>query len=229
MSAAPSMKRIDTFVAEGFHAYAITLNPPEPWGHDLEHVVNWHRSADAALLTVEQCADGSDHYHSLVHIRTKQTAGVTRTLERLMEKHKLPWAKHVTIKVKKADAGWFVYCMKECPPGKTPLHLHGWQLTWIRQVIKQRVKDAVGDKDGEERSLNNANAARVVMAYAKAINHDLDCRMDLAVVISEMMREKYLFPKVDIPRLWVHISARSGNVGVAQDWVMQQLFNCTDS
>ncbi len=228
MSVPAKMKRVDYCVPEGFHAYAITLNPPEPWGEDLELVVDWHRRCEAALFIIEQCGDGSDHYHSFVHVRTQQTGGVTRILERLLSKHNLSWRKHVTIKVLKADAGWFQYCMKECLVGQEPFHLHGWEFSWIRQVVKQRVKESCGDKDLEERSLTNANAARVVMAYAKATNAPLLRRMDLAVVIGQMMSEKYLFPKVDIPRLWVHIAARTGNVGVAQDWVMQQLFNLTD-
>ncbi len=228
--AVPKQKRIDYCVPDGFHAYAITLNPPEAWDEsDLEHVLNWHRKADSAVLVIEQCEDGSDHYHSFVHVRSKQTCAVTRVLERLLERHGLSWRKHITIVVKKADPGWFRYILKKCPVGTEPFHLHGWSLSWIRTLVKQRVKDSVSkSKDLEERTLTNSNACRIVMEYAEATNASLMSKSDLAFVIGEMMREKYLFPKVDICRLWCHVSARTGNTAVAQDWVMQQLFNMRD-
>ncbi len=220
-----SLKRIDYQVCAGYTAYAVTLNPPSPWDQtELEFVLNWHRSADHAILIMEKCQDGSDHYHSMVYLKIANTGGVTRSLERMLSKNSLNWHKHVTIKVKKADAGWFTYILKHQDAGAVPLHLHGWEMCWIRELVKQRVKDSVSKKvDTAERTLGNHNATRVIMDYAEACAMPLLSKMDLSLCCAQMMSEKYKFTKVSFPQVWAEVSARLGNKQVAVDWILDQL------
>ncbi len=219
-----ALKKLDYCVCDGYHAYAVTLNPPSAWGHALRNVVDWHRLADHALLIMEKCQDGSDHYHSMVHLKIAQTCGVTRSLERLLKRHDMCFEKHVTIKVKRADAGWFAYLMKHQDEGAILLHLHGWELCWIRELVKARVKDSVSKKPGaEERMLGNHNATRIVMLYAEATNVALLSKQDLARCCADMMSESYKFTKVSFPQLWAEVSARLGNKVVAERWILDQL------
>lgn len=187
---------LDTHIGPGLTGYGITISPKPP-GYDegeIEKLVQWHKEvSDHCYLIVEDRTDGTDHFHSAITCRSKRTSNVTRSLLLFMDKEGLEYVRNVTVRIKHIDdlPGWLSYCQKD-QKGRKPLLVRGWKISWIKKQATAFVKSRPV-KVGRVRVVRAAEAASLVIDYAKAQGLPITGLEQFLEVIARMTKDNYCF------------------------------------
>lgn len=210
---------MDMDAAEDAYPYTVTLTCQD--GFDAPHVeaiIHWHKTDPyfvQCLLSSELHMSGELHFHGLIDVYCKQTAGVTRRYERFYKNKSIPFQKGISIKVKRQTDrhGAVHYLSKEMDPEDDYLVCRGWKETWLAAIKKDLKHITHKQTEKDYFVLTKKNAVPRAMQFARAHNIRLvsqQCFVDLCVA---MGRDKYLFDNVNSKWMYCTVMLLNGHEG----------------
>jgi len=222
----PVLRNLDVVRADSYY-YFITISPSlEYTAAQWDVILDWHRksSTDQCLVVFEsRPGDGTKHLHSCISHKANKACRLTLSLERLLEKHSIPWAKPtVDVKTCTDVKQLYTYLMKD--QSGPPVLIMGWKLSWIKQTVKDNVKKMKpSELTKGRRMLTAGNSVAFIQAYASANGHRLDSKDSIVDCLGDMAFEKFDFQKIKFKGLYVQLMSESGVRRSFRDYVMLEI------
>ncbi len=195
-----------------------------------QEVILFHRANYFVncLLTDEEHANGSIHFHSLFDCSTKAAGKVTQKFERFYSAKNIPFCKGVSVCVKSVTdkIGAFIYLLKDQDPTQDPLVVRGWKMTFIQEAIRGHTKKIpfkVLLRDVYK--VTKSNGTEIVLQYAKDNKMTIDDKQSFGGVVCAMVREKYRFASGSYKFIYTECMCMCGDDRPLRALLETELFN----
>ncbi len=211
--AAPKMD----FIAKDACHYLVTLAPKDWFTQEQYAPIKLWFSKHDQVLGYEE-TEGKRHLHVLLSSTQKKTGNVTRALENLFTTHDIPWAKNVTIDVRRSvePIGHFHYLTNESKGG-TQVMIKGWTLTWIQQQCRDNLKKLPRKLLRKDvYVVNNIDGPKLIIDYADCHAMPLTDKFSFIEVVRRMAGDKYRFHTCKKKDLFVDVLAVCGETRYAR-------------